>query len=168
MVVLCTLLGPDTSKSIDLVKRLLLGKAPGLPNISFGLVDVRDVADLHVRAMTDPAAKGERFLAVADGILTVPQVAAVLRERLGAVARRVPRRTIPDWLVRAIAVVDPSLQEVADRLGNHRDVSNAKAKRMLGWAPRPNEELLVATAESLVELGLVPGTEGRADQKSAG
>jgi dihydroflavonol-4-reductase len=155
--ILGPVLGPDTSTSIDLLLGLLLGKAPGLPNMSFGLVDVRDVADLQVRAMTDPAASGERFLAVADGILTVPQVAAVLRERLGVIARRVPRRTIPDWLVRAVAAVDPSLREVADRLGNHREVSNAKAKRLLGWAPRSNEDAIMATAESLVELGLVPG-----------
>ena len=152
--ILGPVLGPDLSTSIDLVLRLLKGRVPGLPNVSFGMVDVRDVADLHVRAMTDPAARGERFLAVADGILTVPQVARILRDRLGDVARRVPTRTLPDWIVRLASAVDPSLSEVARQLGQHREVSNAKARRMLGWAPRSNEELLVATAESLVELGL--------------
>lgn len=149
-------LGPDTSTSIDLVLGLLKGAAPGLPRVSFGIVDVRDVADLHVRAMTDPAASGERFLAVADGILTVPEVAGVLRDRLGDLARKVPTRVLPDWMVRVAAFVDPSLQEVSRRLGNHREVSNAKAKRMLGWAPRSNEDAITATAMSLVELGLVP------------
>jgi hypothetical protein len=48
---------------------MLAGKAPGSPRVSFGVVDVRDVADLHLRAMNDPAAKGERFLAVAGGLL---------------------------------------------------------------------------------------------------
>lgn len=152
--VLGPVLGPDLSTSIELVLRLLNGRVPGLPNVSFGMVDVRDVADLHVRAMTDPAANGERFLAVADGILTVPQVARILRDRLGAVARRVPTLTLPDWMVRVAAVVDPSLRDVARQLGHHREVSNAKAKQMLGWAPRSNEDLLVATAESLVEFGL--------------
>lgn len=158
--ILGPVLGPDLSTSIDLVLRLLKGRVPGLPQLSFGMVDVRDVADLQVRAMTDPAASGERFLAVADGILTVPEVARVLRDRLGEVARRVPTRTLPDWVVRVAAFVDPSLREVSRRLGNHREVSNAKAKRMLGWAPRSNEELLVATAESLVDLGLVSGDRG--------
>jgi hypothetical protein len=60
-------------------------------------------------------------------------------------------------MVRVAALVDPSLREVSRRLGNHREVSNAKAKRMLGWAPRSNEDAIAATAESLVELGLVPG-----------
>jgi nucleoside-diphosphate-sugar epimerase len=95
--------------------------------------------------MTDLAASGERFVAVADGILTVPEVAGVLRARLGDLARKVPTRVLPDWMVRVAAFVDPSL----------REVSNAKAKRMLGWAPRSNEDAIAATAESLVELGLV-------------
>lgn len=152
--ILGPVLGPDLSTSIDLVLRLINGRVPGLPNVSFGMVDVRDVADLHVRAMTDPDASGERFLAVADGILTVPQVARILHERLGDLARRVPTRTLPDWMVRAAGAVDPSLRDVARQLGHHRDVSNAKARRMLGWAPRSNEDLLVATVESLVDLGL--------------
>lgn len=154
--ILGPVLGTDLSSSIDLVLRLLKGRVPGLPRVSFGLVDVRDVADLHLRAMTDPAAKGERFLAAADGILTIPEVAHVLRKKLGEMARRVPTRTLPDWTVRLAAAIDPSLREVSRRLGNHREVSNAKARRILGWAPRSNEELLVATAESLAELGLVP------------
>jgi nucleoside-diphosphate-sugar epimerase len=166
--ILGPVLGPDTSTSIDLVLRLLRGAAPGLPRVSFGIVDVRDVADLHVRAMTHPAASGERFLAVADGILTVPEVAAVLRARLGDLARKVPTRVLPDWMVRVAAFVDPSLREVSRRLGNHREVSNAKAKRMLGWAPRSNDDAIAATAESLVELGLVPGASNSGASNSGG
>lgn len=148
-------LGPDTSASLDLVLRLLRGPTPGLPRISFGIVDVRDVADLHLRAMTNPAANGERFLAVADGILTVPQVAQILRSALGPVARRVPTRELPDWVVRLAAAFDPSLREVARRLGNHRGVSNAKAKKLLGWQPRSNDEAITSAATSLLDLGLV-------------
>ncbi len=149
-------LGRDTSTSIDLVLRLMKGIVPGLPKVSFGIVDVRDVADLHLRAMTNPVANGERFLAVSDGVLTVPQVAQILRERMGDSARKVPKMILPDWAVRLGAMIDPNLQEIAQRLGNHRDVSNAKAKEMLGWAPRSNEELIVATAKSLIDLGLIP------------
>lgn len=149
-------LGTDTSSSIDLIAQLLNGETPGLPNISFGIVDVRDVADLHLLAMTSPKAKGERFLAVADGILTVPQIADILRDSLGEAARKVPKRVLPDWGVRIAAAFMPSLREIARRLGNHRGVSNAKAKTMLGWSPRSNEELVEVTGRSLIDLGLVP------------
>ncbi|MBX3067237.1 MAG: aldehyde reductase [Cryobacterium sp.] len=155
--ILGPVLGKDLSTSIDLVLRLLKGKVPGLPKMSFGLVDVRDVADLHIRAMTNPAANGERFLAVADEVMLIPDVARILREDLGAAANRVPKLVLPDLLVKLAAVFDPSLKDVADRLGNHREVSNAKAKKLLGWKPRSNEELILATAQSLIDLGLVPG-----------
>lgn len=155
VVILGQALGPDTSTSISLVMRMLKGGAPGLPNLSFGIVDVRDVADLHLLAMTNPAARSERFLAVSDDLLTVPQMADILRERLGDIGRKIPKRTLPNWLLRLSAVVIPDLREFSRRLNNHREVSNTKAKTLLGWAPRPNEEFLVDTATSLVELGLV-------------
>lgn len=148
--------GTDLSTSVELVRRLLNGAAPGLPKVTFAFVDVRDVADLHVRAMTNPVAAGERFLATSNDVLTVPQLADILRERLGDAARKVPKLTLPNWTVRVAAVFDPSLREIARRLGNHREVSNAKAKSLLGWAPHSNDDLLEATAESLQELGLVP------------
>lgn len=154
--VLGPVLGTDLSTSIELILRLLKGAVPGLPNVSFGLVDVRDVADLHLLAMTHPKAGGERFLAVSDHVPTVPDVAATLRARLGDAARKVPKRILPDWMVRVAALIDPSLREVAVRLGNHRHVSNAKAKSMLGWSPRPNDVLIEDTARSLIDLGMVP------------
>ncbi len=153
--ILGPVLGTDLSTSIDLVLRLLNGKAPGLPKVTFGMVDVRDVADIHLRAMTSPAANGQRFLAVADGVLSIPEVAAILRDNLGEVAGKVPTRVLPDWTVRVAAVFDPSLKEITRRLGNRRDVSNDKIKNVLGCKPHSNKELLVATANSLVELGLV-------------
>jgi dihydroflavonol-4-reductase len=146
-------LGPDFSTSIQLVKRLLDGAMPGLPRVAFGIVDVRDVADLHVRAMTAPAAAGERFLAVAGEFMTVPEIAAVLRERMGADAKKVPTRVLPDWLVRLVSRFDSSVKQIVPELGKVKQASNAKAKRVLGWAPRSNEEAIVATAESLVRLG---------------
>lgn len=155
VVILGPALGTDTSTSISLVTQLLKGAAPGLPNLSFGIVDVRDVADLHVLAMTSPAANGERFLATSDVLLTVPQMADILRERLGDLGRKIPKRALPNWVLRLAATVVPPLREFTRRLDNHREVSNAKAKTLLGWSPRPNEEFLVDTARSLVELKLV-------------
>jgi dihydroflavonol-4-reductase len=97
-------LGPDYSTSILLVKRLLEGATPGVPQLYFGIVDVRDVADLHIRAMTHPAAKGERFLAVADDFMSMLDVAKVLKSRMGAAAKRVPVRQLSNWLVRIAAL----------------------------------------------------------------
>ncbi len=156
VIILGPALGTDLSTSISLIARILKGGLPALPHLSFGIVDVRDVADLHVLAMTNPAANGERFLAVSDDLLTIAQMATTLRELLGPIARKVPKLTIPNWLVRAGAVVVPALREFSSRLDDHREVSNTKAKTLLGWSPRQNGELLVDTAMSLVDLGLVP------------
>ena len=155
VVVLGPVLGPDLSASIVLVQRLMDRGMPALPRLAFGLVDVRDVADLHLRAMTDPAAKGERFLAVAGDPMTIAEVAQVLRARLGEAGARVPTRVLPDFLVRIAALSDASLKQFVHELGKVKKPSNEKAKRVLGWEPRSNEECIVATAESLVERGLL-------------
>jgi nucleoside-diphosphate-sugar epimerase len=148
-------LGPDLSTSVEIVKRMLDGAIPACPRVRFGVVDVRDVADLHLAAMTRPEARDERFLAVAGDYVSVLDVARVLRARLGAAARRVPRRELPDWLVRLAAIPVPALRQIVPELGRVRQASNQKARRLLGWAPRSNEEAVVATAESLIRLGLV-------------
>lgn len=148
-------LGPDYSTSILLVQRLMDGAIPGCPRLSFGVVDVRDVADLHIRAMTDPAAKGERFLAVAGDFMSMLDIAKVLKARMGASAKRVPARQLPNWLVRIASLRDPAVKQILPELGRMKNATNEKAKRMLGWAPRSNDEAIVATAESLVRLGLL-------------
>jgi len=148
-------LGPDYSTSILLVQRLMDGAMPGTPKLYFGIVDVRDVADLHIRAMTSPAAKGERFLAVAGDFLSIQEIAKVLKARMGEAAARVPVRELPNWMVRLAALRDPALKIITPELGKKKNATNEKARRMLGWAPRSNEDALVATAESLVKLGLL-------------
>lgn len=148
-------LGPDFSSSILLLKQLLGGAMPACPRLYFGVVDVRDVADLHLRAMTDPAARGERFLAVAGDFLGLIDIARILRTHLGDVARKVPTRELPDWLVRFAALFIPMVRQTLPELGKVKNGSNEKAKRMLGWAPRTSTECLVATAESLQRLGLL-------------
>ncbi len=153
--VLGPVLGPDTSTSIAIVQRLMDGAAPGLPRIRFGVVDVRDVADLHLRAMTDPRAKGERFLAIAGDFMSMREMALTLKARLGAAARRVPTRELPDWLLRIAALADPSIRQIIPELGKTKNATGDKARRLLGWAPRPREDALVATAESLIRLGLL-------------
>lgn len=150
-------LAPDFSTSILLVQRLMEGALPGAPRLHFGVVDVRDVADLHLRAMTNEAAKGERFLAVAGDFMSIHEIAMVLRRRLGDAARRVPRFELPSFVVRLASLVDPALRQLTPELGRPKNATSAKAKRLLGWSPRSNEDALVATAESLMKLGLLKG-----------
>ena len=155
MAVFGPILGPDYSASILLVQRLMDRAMPGCPRLCFGLVDVRDVADLHLRAMTNPAAKGERFLAVAGDFMWMADIAKVLKNRLGPAASRVPTRELPTWLVRLAAFRDPAIRLILPDLGKFKNATNNKAKRVLGWSPHSNEEAVLATAESLLRLGLL-------------
>jgi nucleoside-diphosphate-sugar epimerase len=148
-------LGPDYSSSILLVQRMMDGALPGCPQLYFGAVDVRDVADLHLRAMTNPTAKGERFLCVAGDFLSMLDIAKILKRRMGDASKRVPTRQLPNWLVRLAALRDPAVKLILPELGKVKNATNEKSKRLLGWTPRSNEESIVATAESLARLGLL-------------
>jgi dihydroflavonol-4-reductase len=151
------ILGPvlsvDLSYSLQVIERMLKGM-PGLPRLGFSFVDVRDVADLHIRAMAAPEAGGERFLA-AGPFLWLSDVAEVLRDRLGADAAKVPTRTVPNLLVRGMARFDPGLRSVVGDLGQRADYSDEKARTRLGWSPRPIGETIVDCARSLMEHGVV-------------
>jgi dihydroflavonol-4-reductase len=144
--ILGPVLGGERSTSLAMVERLLKGM-PGTPRIGFSVVDVRDVADLHILAMTSPEAGGERYIAI-DRFMWMGDVAAILRERLGPEAAKVPKRSIPDFLVRGMALFDPAARSVVGQLGQKVEVSSAKA-RALGWQPRPVEETIVDCARSL-------------------
>jgi nucleoside-diphosphate-sugar epimerase len=148
-------LGPDFSTSILVVQRMLDGQVPGCPRVSFGVVDVRDVADLHVTAMTHPAAKGERFLAIAGDFMSVLAIAKTLRARLGAAAKRVPTWEVPDLVVKLASLLDPAVKQILPELGKPKNATSEKARRVLGWAPRSREDAVVATAESMLRLGLL-------------
>jgi dihydroflavonol-4-reductase len=150
-------LGSDISHSLRLIQRMMDGSMPGCPKINSGFVDVRDVADLHLRAMTDPAAKGERFLAISGDSLWMIDIARILRDRMGAAAAKVPTRQVPNWMIRLSARRDPTLAMTVPMLGVMMNATSEKATRLLGWQPRPVEDAVVATAESLLRYGLVKG-----------
>ena len=150
-------LGPDFSTSIQILKGMLEGALPGNPQIYFGVVDVRDVADLHLRAMLNPAARGERFLALAGEAMSLAAIARLLKQRLGAAAERVATRELPNWLVRLAGLRNKQVREIVPQLGQQKNASNQKARTLLGWMPRSNEEAILAAAESLLRLGLVKG-----------
>lgn len=142
--------GPDRSASIGIVAGLLDGSLPGLARFGWPIVDVRDAADLHLRAMVSPSAAGQRYLA-ADRFLWMADVARVLREQAPALADRVPRRRLPDTAVRASALVNPAVRGRLYELGKHRPVTSSKAMHDLGWTPRPAEEAIIATAITLAQ-----------------
>lgn len=136
------ILGPalttEARSSLQRVKMMLDGTVPVVPRQRFGVADVRDVADLHILAMAAPEAAGKRFLALADGpTISFPQMARILRDRLGSLAERVPTEEAPG-------------DEPPDLV-----IHNDRAKSQLGWKPRPVETTIVETAESLRDLGLL-------------
>jgi nucleoside-diphosphate-sugar epimerase len=146
-------LSDDRSYSLQAIERLMNGM-PAMPRLGFVFVDVRDVADLHIRAMTAPAAGGERFLAV-DRFLWMQDVGRILRERLGPAAAKVPTRVAPDLLIRAMGIFDPSVRAIVSDLGQSATYTAEKAKTTLGWEPRPIEDSIADTAQSLNARGLV-------------
>ncbi len=147
-------LSGDFSGSIELVRRLISGALPGLSNFGFGIVDVRDVADLHVRLLTAPGMDGERFIA-SGPFLMMHEIAAILRERLGAEGRKVPTRRLPDFLLRALGLFDPAVRFVIGELGQTRATPAAHAFERLGWEPRDAAATLEDTARSLIDMGIV-------------
>jgi nucleoside-diphosphate-sugar epimerase len=149
------LLDDDGSGSVQIIARLLGGKMPGIPHIGFEIVDVRDLADLHVLAMVHDAAAGERFLATGS-FMWMADIAAVLRRALGDAASRVPTRRLPDIVVRVAARFRPDLREIAVGLGRRNRHTTAKAETILGWRTRPVQETLEDCARSLIDRGLVP------------
>ena len=134
--VLGPVLSNDFSASIELVRKLLEGALPGFPNLGFGIVDVRDVADLHVRALTAPNMANERFIA-SGPFYMMADVGRILRERLGPEARKVPKRNLPDFLVKLFALFDPAVRQVTGELGKIRnmDATHAREAARLDAAP---------------------------------
>ncbi len=152
--ILGPVLSDDCSSSIGIIERLL-GGMPGVPRIGFNTVDVRDVADLQYRAMSTPEAAGERFIA-AESFKWMEEVAEVLRHHLGeTAAAKVPRRTVPNLLVRAMALFDPSIRSIVGQLGRRTETSSEKAKTLLGWSPRSSEETVLDCAQSLIDKSVV-------------
>lgn len=153
-LVLGPVLSADMSTSVEAVKKLLDGSVPGLPNLSFPTVDVRDIADLHVRALNAPDMANERFIGSGPTV-TMADMAAILRARLGNKARKVPTLRLPDFLVRIAALFDPVMRQVTGELSKPKMMDASHALTKLGWKTRPIEESVVDTARSLFDLGIL-------------
>lgn len=147
-------LGPDLSSGFELIKNITNGTTKALPKLYLNIIDVRDVADLHIRAMINPNAKGERFLALAGGKLSMPEIARLIKYKMPEISGKITSRVMPDWQVRLIAVFSPKARVIASMLRASRNVSNEKAKRILGWEPlADNEEAILLAVQSMVKFG---------------
>lgn len=151
-------LGPvwsgDFSTSVEAVKKLMDGSMPGCPDFGFSVVDVRDVADLHIRALSAPDMANERFIA-AGPFYKMAEVAQILKARLGDQAKKVPTRKLPDWLLKILALFDPVVRQVVSEIGRVRHMDASHALKVLGWKTRPPEESIADCARSLIEHGVV-------------
>lgn len=155
VAVMGPVLGQDFSHSNQIIRAMLTGKMSFLLKIGFDYVDVRDVADLHLLAMTRSEAVGQRFLATTGQNLTYKKEAKILQKSLGSAAKKVSTKEMPNFMVKFLAFFIKDLRMPATFLGQNTACSNVKAKKLLGWQPRSAEESIIATAKSMVELGLV-------------
>lgn len=150
-------LASDYSHSNVQIQQLLEGQVKAVPNVDSGYVDVRDVASLHLLAMTQPQAAGERFLATTGETLSMLDVATILRVAFPQFAPKLPTKTIPNMVVKAAALVKPDLKMIASIVGEYAGTSHAKAVNLLGWQPRSAKTAIIATAQSMLDLGIVQG-----------
>jgi dihydroflavonol-4-reductase len=152
--VLGPVLDDDFGTSAGVIQMILRGKYPGMPRLQFGCVDVRDIAEMHLRAVETTAPGGGRYLGVADTLWFV-EIARAIKEALGADAKKVPNRQLPDFLVKTIALIDPGVRGIVSDLGQVREFDNARTRQALGMDFIPARQAAIATARSLVDLKLV-------------
>jgi dihydroflavonol-4-reductase len=150
------ILGPilekDFGTSANIVIKTMDGSSPAIPKIGYDLVDVRSVADLHIRAMEMKEAAGERFIGSA-GFLTFKEVADILREKYPD--RKIPKYLLPNFAVKLISNFEKTLKPLLVDLDVERKLDNSKARKLLDWQPISPEEAVLACAESLIRLGIL-------------
>lgn len=149
-------LADDFAAPMAWMTRLLNGEMPGCPNVTLNVIDVRDVADLHLVAMTDSRAKGERFLCVQQPPLSIKDISMTLREGLGKSARRCPKMGVPDFLIKLNAFIDPGVALIVPQLSIVDQISGEKAIKVLDWKPKfTAKEAVIAAGESLIKYGVI-------------
>jgi dihydroflavonol-4-reductase len=151
-------LGPalddDVGTSAEVIQLFLRGKYPGAPRISMPCVDVRDIAEMHRRAIEVDAPTGGRYLGVSQSVWMI-EIARAIRAGLGEQARKVPSRELPDWLLRIVGIFDPMARQIVPELGREVHVDNSLTRETLRMSFIPAADAAVAMARSLVELGRV-------------
>jgi nucleoside-diphosphate-sugar epimerase len=156
VAVLGPVVNDDLSASIEFVRRFLTGEIPAIPRIGFTVVDVRDVASLHVLALEAPAdtIRGERFACAAD-FMWMEDMARVLRDHMGDDAKRVPKRLMPTPILKLMALFSRDIRQISGEVGKRKVVSGQHAKDTLGWTTIPSEQTVLDTGRSLIAQGIV-------------
>lgn len=144
-------LNEDLSSGFELLKKLLDGSMKAIPDIRLGIVDVRDVAELHILAMEKPQAKGERFLALSGGTMSLIEIVKLLKEKMPYVTTKAPAKSLPTFIIRLSSIFNDQAKAILPLVGINRNASNKKAKTILGWVPRTNEEAVTASVISLIK-----------------
>jgi nucleoside-diphosphate-sugar epimerase len=155
VAVMGPVMGKEISGANHLIQRMLDGAMPGFPNLYIPIVDVRDVASAHISAMSDPTAAGERFLLSNGRALAMKEIGAIIKAELGEEAKRVPSRSIPNLVLRVVALFNDEVRPFVPDLGYAKKTSNEKARRLLNWTPRDAREAIVAAAQSMVRKRLL-------------
>jgi nucleoside-diphosphate-sugar epimerase len=154
VAVLGPVLGDVVSGTNHLLQQMLDGGVPGLPDVAIPIVDVRDVAAAHIAAIEAPGAAGQRILLAAQQCATpMREIGALLKAEFGERASKVPTRRIPSFVLRAAALFRPELRGPAAELGYVKRLSTTRQHDLLGIAPRPWQEAVVAGARSMLERG---------------
>ncbi|GHO80163.1 dihydroflavonol-4-reductase [Ktedonobacter sp. SOSP1-85] len=148
-------LGKDFSSSLQIIQTMLEGKMPAVPDLSFGVADVRDVADAHIRAMTNPNVAGERFIVTSDKMMSFYDMAVALKKGLGEKATKVSTKRLPNWLVKVGSLFNTRFKQLAPQVGKRKLISNEKARRVLGLKPHDSAETIVATGQSLIDHNVI-------------
>lgn len=147
-------IGEDVGTSAGIIRGLLAGEFPGLPRVGFEGVDVRDVADLHERALQNDLSIGNRYLCTA-GFVWLREIAGLLQAEFANHAGKVSLRSLPDFAVRLAGLFDAKAALAVPELGLYTPCSTAKACNDLGWQPRPALDAIRATAQSLIASGQI-------------
>lgn len=143
--------GPSLGATIDgqsvaMISKMIAGQLPMIPDIAMGMIDVRDVARLHVKALGVPAAAGKRFIAASAEPVAMATMASVLRS---AGYSKVPSRLAPSVLLRLMGLFDREARGMAPFLGKKASFDNRATLELLDWTPTPIETSLKEMAQAL-------------------
>lgn len=143
-------LGKDISgESLSVMTKMLNGKMPMVPETAFPMVDVRDVAKLHFKAMLCAEAAGERFIAAGAEPISFSDVAEILQN---AGYKGPSNKKAPGWMLKLLAIFDREAKGMIGLLGMHMSADNAKTRDIFDWTPMPFEQSVLETARAIKSL----------------
>ncbi len=152
VLVLGPALDAKFGSSLEIIQRVLRGKDPAIPALNFDIVDVRDIAEMHVAALSTPQSEGKRVIG-SSGDMWFRDLALHLKSLYPA--RPITTRQAPNWFIRLYALVDPTVRLILPTLGKRLTTDNARAREMLGIDFISPLDAAAAAAACLVEGDLV-------------